>query len=338
MPQSFKNAWRWLLGVSAAAMLIASVSPAANAQVPDTGIITICVGKAGRIIGVNIKCKNHSFQLTWNIPGPQGPQGEQGITGPAGAQGAVGASGSQGPVGPIGPIGLMGAQGLTGPMGAQGMTGQAGPTGDTGQPGPVGPTGAIGLTGPSGTPSFGPGDNVAILSGGTLGATIGGNAMIQLTTDSGDTTTGGPTFPLYMGPGNGAAVAGFTSIPPAPAANPQTSVEVPTPGGTAFNLTVSITPQDAGPLGADYTFILCNEGDCDITMNPFCSVEHDNGAPNPDSEVCSSSTFIGSMPTLVYLPGDTLSIQAFKSEAAITTNTVDVRWSLDYAIDPTDAH
>jgi Collagen triple helix repeat (20 copies) len=336
MPQTFKNAWRWLLGVSAAAMLIASVSPAANAQVPDTGPIRICVGKAGRIIGVNIPCKNHSFALDWNIPGPQGPQGLQGVEGAAGAQGAVGASGSQGAVGPIGPQGPMGAMGLTGPQGAQGVTGQAGPTGDTGKPGPVGPVGAPGQQGLPGTPSFGPGDNVAILSGGTLGATIGANAMIQLTTESGDTPAGGPTSPVYMGPGNGAAVAGLTSIPPAPTANPQTSVEVPTPGGTAFNMTVSITPQDAGALGADYTFILCNEGDCDLLTNPTCTIAHDT-LPNPDTMVCSSSTFIGSMPTLHYMPGDTLSIQAYKSEANIPTNTVDVRWSLDYAIDSTSA-
>ena len=43
MPQSFKHAWRWLVGASAAAILIASISPAANAQAPDTGIISICI-------------------------------------------------------------------------------------------------------------------------------------------------------------------------------------------------------------------------------------------------------------------------------------------------------
>ncbi len=336
MPQSFRNAWRWLVGVSAAAMLIGIVSPAANAWVPDTGIIRICVGNGGRIVGVNVPCKNHNFALTWNIPGPTGPAGEQGYTGPAGAPGAVGASGSQGPVGPIGPQGPMGALGLTGPMGAQGMTGPAGPTGDMGKPGPTGPAGPMGMQGPNATLSFGPGDNVEILSGGTLGATIGAAASIQLTTESGDTPAGGPTSPIYMGPGNGAAAAGLTSLPPAPTANPQTSVQVPTPGGVAFNMTVSITPQDAGALGSDYTFILCNEGDCNILTNPHCKVAHD-ALPDPDTMVCSTSTFIGSIPTLAYLPGDTLSIQAFKSEAMIPTNTVDVRWSLDYAIDPADA-
>jgi len=189
--------------------------------------------------------------------------------------------------------------------------------------------------GPSGTPAPLTGDNVEILSGGTLGGTIGGNAGIALTTISGN--LGSPSFALYMGPGNGASGQGIASIPPAPVAGPQTSVEVPTPGGTAFNMTVSIAPTDAGPLGADYTFILCNEANCDMMTNPFCTVAHDN-FPDPDSMVCSTNTFLQSSAlALDYLPGDTLSIQAFRSEAAIPTNTVSVRWSLDYAIASPDA-
>ena len=334
MPQSFKNAWRWLLGALAAAMLIANIAPAANAQTPDTGKISLCISKAGKITGVNIPCRNRNFKLIWNIPGPQGPAGLQGNVGPAGAPGAVGPTGSQGLVGPVGPTGPMGAVGLTGPAGVQGVTGPAGPTGDVGRTGPVGPTG---LMGPSGTPAPFTGDNVEILSGGTLGGTIGGAAQIQLTQFSGD--LGVPTTPLYMGPGNGASGIGVFSpdSPPAPVAAPQTSVEVPTPGGTAFNMTVSIQPTDAGPLGADYTFILCNEADCDIMTNPSCTVANDS-FPDGDSTVCSTNTFLGTAaPSLAYLPGDTLSIQAFKSEASIPTNTVDVRWSLDYAIASPDA-
>jgi Collagen triple helix repeat (20 copies) len=334
MPQSFKNAWRWLVGASAAAMLIANIAPAANAQTPDTGIIKLCVARSGKIIGIDHVCKNHNIELIWNIPGPQGPQGPQGFVGPAGAPGAVGPTGSQGLVGPVGPTGPMGAVGLTGPAGVQGVTGPAGPTGNVGHPGPVGPTG---LMGPSGTPAPFTGDNVEILSGGTLGGTIGGAAQIQLTQFSGD--LGKPTTPLYMGPGNGASGEGIFSSdsPPAPVAAPQTSVEVPTPGGTAFNMTVSIQPTDAGLLGADYTFILCNEADCDLMTNPSCTVANDN-FPDPDSTVCSTNTFLGTAAlSLDYLPGDTLSIQAFKSEAAIPTNTVDVRWSLDYAIASQDA-
>ncbi len=333
MPQTFKNAWRWLVGASAAAILIAIVSPAANAQVPDTGIIKLCVARSGKIVGVNHACPNRNFELIWNIPGQQGPEGLQGNVGPAGAPGAVGPTGAQGLVGPVGPAGPLGALGLTGPAGAQGLTGPTGPTGNVGHPGPVGP---IGLMGPSGTPAPFTGDNTEILSGGTLGGTIGGAAQIQLTAESGDTPTGSPTFPLYMGPGNGASSASLFTVPPDPTANPQTSVEVPTPGGTAFNMTVSITPGDSGPLGSEYTFILCNEGDCDITTNPFCKVANDS-FPGTDTTVCSSSLTVGSALSEDYLPGDTLSIQAFKSEANIVTNTVNVNWSLDYAITPADA-
>ena len=335
MPHSFKHAWRWLVGASAAAMLIAAIAPASTAlaQTPDTGPLSICIARSGKVIGVGHVCKNHNIALNWNIPGAQGPQGLQGYTGPAGAPGAVGPTGSQGLVGPIGPTGLLGATGADGPRGVQGVTGIAGPTGNTGFPGPTGPVGAVGLTGPSGTPSFGPGDNVEIISGGTLGGTISGAAGIDLTQFSGALKA--PTTPLYFGPGNGASGEGITSIPPAPVAAPQTSVQVPTPGGTAFNMTVAITPTDAGGPGAEYTFILCNEADCDITTNPFCKVANDS-FPSPDSTVCSTSTYVGSPPSLDYAPGDTLSIQAYNSEAAVT-NSVDVNWSLDYAIAPANA-
>jgi hypothetical protein len=341
MPQSFRNAWRWLVGASAAAMLIASISPVANALTPDTGIITICVGRNGRVLGINHRCDRRNFQLKWNIPGPQGPQGPQGNVGPAGAPGAVGPTGSQGLVGGVGMMGPMGSVGLTGPAGAQGVTGPVGPTGDMGHPGPVGPTG---MMGPSGIPAAFTGDNVEILSGGTLGGTIGAAAGIQLTMETG--SLGAPTTPIYMGPGNGASGRGIFSIPPAPVAGPQTSVQVPTPGGTAFNMTVSIAPNDAGPIGAEYTFVLCNEADCNIFTNPFCKVAHDS-APGNDTMVCSSSLSGGAM-TEDYLPGDTLSIQAYFSEAIMTVSKgapvsiappppLDVRWSLDYAIAPADA-
>jgi hypothetical protein len=355
MPQSFKNAWRWLVGASAAAMLIASISPAANAD----STISICVARNGKITGIDLPCRNHNIKLLWNIPGAVGPQGAQGYVGipgtpgeigptgatgsigaqgpqgPTGAQGAPGPTGQQGSVGPVGPSGPLGPLGLTGPDGVEGVTGPAGPTGNVGLPGPTGPTGAVGPTGPSGTPTYpaGANDNVEILTGGTLGGTIGGAAQIQLTEDTG--SGGLPTTPIYMGPGNGASGNGITFpfLPPppvVPTANPQTSVEVPTPGGTAFNLLVSIAPGDSGPVGAEYTFIVCNEADCDITANPFCRVAHD-AFPEPDTTSCSSSTFPGSAPSLDFLPGDTLSIQAYNSEAS-PTNVSDVRWSMDFAI------
>ena len=249
MPQSFKNAWRWLVGASAAAMLIANISPAANAQlIPDTGIIKLCVAPDGQIRSVNSKCngKKHQFQLIWNIPGPQGPQGPQGPVGPTGVMGAPGPTGSQGAVGAVGPTGPLGAMGLTGPAGDQGLTGPTGATGDMGR---VGETGPAGPTGAPGVDAMHSGDNVVILSGGTLGATIGADAVIQLdnTTGSG----GNPTFPVYMGPGSGAARPGAPIIGPV-----QTSVQVPTPGGTAFNMFVSLAPNENILFGTEYTFIV----------------------------------------------------------------------------------
>src|SRR5260370_39670308 len=50
MPQSFKYAGRWLTGASAAAMLIASIPAAANAQ--NTQIITLCAGQTGKAVAV----------------------------------------------------------------------------------------------------------------------------------------------------------------------------------------------------------------------------------------------------------------------------------------------
>ena len=339
MPQSFKNAWRWLVGASAAAMLIASISPAANADlIPDKGIIKLCVAPDGQVASINGRCngKKHQFQLIWNIPGPQGPQGPQGPVGPSGVMGAPGPTGSQGAVGAVGPTGPMGAMGLTGPAGDQGVTGPAGPTGDLGL---VGPTGATGPAGPSGVPAPFLGDNVTILSGGTLGETIGADAVIQL--DNSDGSGGFPTTPVYMGAGNGAA------RPAAPLNAPvQTSVQVPTPGGTAFNFFVSLAPNEDILFGTEYTFIVCNEADCDITTNPYCRIRNDSGG---HTKSCSSSTYndgSGGIPVtlaLDLLPGDTMSIQAFSSElpgppgTPIPGNVVDVGWSMDFFINKAGA-
>ena len=339
MPQSFKNAWRWLVGASAAAMLVASISPAANAQqsVPDTGPIKVCVGQKGKVDGVNIHCPKRDFQLTWNIPGPAGPTGVQGATGPAGPVGLAGFTGTQGDVGPVGPTGPMGPMGFTGPEGAQGITGLAGPTGNIGFTGPTGPTGAPGPTGPSGASQL-PGDNIMILSGGGLGGTISSQAAITL-----DGTTGSlalPTTPLYFGPGNGGAGKGISTFPPQPNANPQTSVEVPTPGGIAFNLWAAIAPTDAGAIGASYTFVVCNEADCSLTTSPFCAVQVGILPPPPPNTTttCTTTGFPGSPQSLEFLPGDTLSIQAYASGGAVVYNPVVVSWSMDYAIDTADAH
>ena len=295
MPQSFKYAWRWLTGASAAAMLIASIPAAANAQNPQ--IITLCVGKTGKVVAVGLKnCRPHQIQLTWNIPGPAGDQGSQGD------QGATGVKGEAGPVGTQGPIGDLGLPGLMGTKGATGTTGQQGPTGD---PGPIGNTGPIGTQGPTGPPgdkgtngNFG--DSITTLTGGTMGDVIGPGASIQLTSSRTSAEA------LYMAPGNAASVD-------------QPTVEVPTPGGEAFHLRVRISEDTDFTPG--YQFIVCDENTCDITKLA-CTISGD------------ADTCIDNLHELDFLPGDTISIKAYNS-LATTPPTVDVSWSLDYSIQTT---
>jgi hypothetical protein len=160
-----------------------------------------------------------------------------------------------------------------------------------------------------------------MLTGGTLGNTVGAFASIQLRPTSG--FNGNPTFPLYMGPGNG---ADYASVSPS---SGQAAVQVPTPGGEAFHLQVKLS-SNPGPAGSEYTFIVCNEihgtgansgnteTNCDETA---LSCEIADAA-----QTCSNDTG-----ETEYLPGDTIVIQAFSSENS-TANTVAVSWSLDYAI------
>lgn len=207
MPQSFKNAWRWLVGASAAAMLIASITPAANADV-----ITLCLKPSGQIVGIDVPCKtNKQIQLTWNLPGPAGDQGMQGVMGPTGVTGEAGLTGTSGGIGPVGPTGPTGAMGLTGLGGSQGLEGPVGPTGasgaqgrtgpagsqgDVGAAGPTGPTGAMGLTGPVGAQgavgNVGPSGSL-----GPVGFTGPGGVQgpVGIAGPAGNTGPSGPTGP-----------------------------------------------------------------------------------------------------------------------------------------------
>jgi hypothetical protein len=297
MPQSFKHAWRWLIGVSAAAILIASIPAGANAQSGTPPQITLCVGQDGKVHAVNLQCRPRQIQLSWNIQGPTGLPGEQGEQGPQGVTGQPGEVGPQGAVGIAGNPGPAGAKGATGPTGPQGTTGLAGPIGNTGPDGiqgPQGPQGTPGLNGLDGT--FG--DNVGTLTGGTLGATVGDDAEIQLTAET------DPAFSLYLGPGNGAS---FT----------QTTVQIPTPGGEAFDLQVHLD-DEPGP-GTSYTFVVCNEANCELASSGIsCTIA--------DGEVACSDD----LDEVEYLLGDTISVQAFNSEG--DPATVDVGWSLDFNV------
>ncbi len=306
MPQSFKYAWRWLLGASAAAMLIASIPASASALTDGTPpLITLCVAHNGKIAAVNVECRPHQIQLTWNIPGPVGAPGDQGLQGPQGVTGEVG---------PVGPMGLVGLAGLPGPAGSKGPTGPNGPQGPTGLTGPIGNTGPQGPQGPigdQGAPGLDglDGDQIGTLTGGTLSG-VGAFASIQLDPSTG--AGGTPTFPLYMGPGNGADRA---SISPD---SGQVAVQVPTPGGEAFHLQVRLST-DPG-FGGEYTFVVCNEADCTGTLR--CTVLHD--------ALVNQSTCSNDADEVEFLPGDAISIQAYNSE--LSSNTVSVSWSLDYAL------
>jgi hypothetical protein len=317
MPQSLKHAWRWLIGASAAAMLIASIPVSANALTDGTPpLITLCVSRNGKIVAVNLECRPHQIQLTWNIPGPAGAPGDQGVQGPQGVTGEVG------PVGPMGLVGLpglpgpAGSKGPTGPTGQQGPTGLAGPIGNTGPQGPQGPIGDQGAPGLDGLD----GDQIGTLSGGTLGGTVGAFAAIQLDPSTG--SGGFPTFPLYMGPGNGADRA---SISPD---SGQAAVQVPTPGGEAFHLQVKLSHDPGGPAGTGgaFQFIVCNEATCDLA-GVSCNIVNDVGGlnPRPHETTCFDDTG-----EVEFLPGDALSIQAYNLENS--TETVFVSWTLDYAM------
>jgi Collagen triple helix repeat (20 copies) len=298
MPQSFKYAWRWLMAASAAAMLIATIPAVASAQTNGTPPeITLCVGRDGFVHAVNLQCRPHQIQLTWNIQGPVGEPGEQGIQGPQGVTGPAGEVGPQGAVGNAGLPGPAGAKGAPGPTGPQGPTGAVGLIGNTGPDGIQGPQGIQGTPGTNGTNGEN-GDNITTLTGGTLGDQLGEDAGIQLTADTGDTSF------LFMGPGNGASFV-------------QTSVQVPTPGGEAFDLQVNL--DDEPGAGASYTFVVCNEATCD---------------ESPDGVSCiianGATTCFDDTDETFFNPGDTLSIEAFNSSD--DPSTVDVGWSLDYGI------
>jgi len=210
------RALRQLLGAAAAAatLLMMIIAMPATARAEQ---LSLCIGPAGKIKAVAsngdvVSCKKRFTLLVWNNPGPTGPQGPagptgpDGTTGPSGPQGPVGVKGPPGLVGPTGPTGV---EGLPGPVGSEGFNGPTGPTGPTGETGPQGPTGLTGATGvggmgPSPTDNipFPGGDQLAVLTGGTLGLTVG----------SDDGPTGQPVAnvdlgaldrAISMGPGNG---------------------------------------------------------------------------------------------------------------------------------------
>src|ERR1700722_13262560 len=164
MPASFKFAWRWMVGATAAAILCGAALPGVG-RAENIEIRTGPSGPTGMqgVVGDP------------GLPGTQGPQGAPGIQGPAGGQGDAGPQGPQGPIGPTGP---------TGPAGIMGEDGVRGPTGPTGT---TGPSGAPGISEP----------NISVFTGGSLG-TLGSQFNVDLSGNNSVTEN-----ILKLGPGNG---------------------------------------------------------------------------------------------------------------------------------------
>src|SRR5258708_22070723 len=217
--------------------------------------LSLCIGRKGRMDGVSsnngrsVSCRKNYTLLVWNNPGPEGPQGvvgPQGDVGPTGPTGPLGPVGVNGPPGIKGPTGPTGIQGPPGPPGSEGFNGPTGPTGPTGETGPTGVTGAIGLTGPGGNgPSptdnipFPGGDQLAVLTCGSLGVTVGsddgpsGKPVANVDLGSADRA-------ISMGPGNGSERA---------------QCNAPAVILTAKNgIAVTPLPNDAAPCDDNQTF------------------------------------------------------------------------------------
>jgi hypothetical protein len=229
MSYAKKGALRQLLGAVAAVATLATLIIALPSNA--SAKIAICVAGDGQITGISLGSKLLSCNgkkktlLTWDIAGPTGPTGAPGVvggvgpTGPTGPLGPVGVAGNVGAIGPTGPTGIPGPPGS---VGSEGFNGPTGPTGPTGPAGPTGSTGALGMTGPGGRgPSptdnvpFPGGDQLAVLTGGTLGTTVGSDDGPSGTPVA-NVDLGGIDRAIAMGPGNGSERAICNVLPPAP--------------------------------------------------------------------------------------------------------------------------
>lgn len=327
-----KRGWLWMAG-SALVALMLSLPAHANAQT-----ITLCVRK-GRVTGINLaSCPSNSTTVSWQQFGPAGPAGATGPAGPL-VQGAQGPIGPIGMTGPMGPAGAQGDQGEEGPANLIG--GEGGPTGPTGPTGAQGATGVMGVTGGTGVtgaPGFNT-EDVVVLTGGTLGSTIGTKAGIQLA----------PGETLTVAPGNGAQPQGslqaetFVPIPFNPN-NPN--------NGTLQDFHFAISPGPGGTAGS-YSFFVC-----DLTLSPNCA------ASPPPTPICTitqgvstpgmNGTTASNCPTgassctcendeqsnpsghqeiFPVNPGDSVAVIVTTTDASGPTNINNVRFSINYVHD-----
>jgi len=318
MPASFKFAWRWLVGVTAATVLCLAVLPG----VGRAENIEICINNSnGKIKGINLGvdgCSGNTSELDWVSIGPAGPTGMQGVVGDPGLPGTEGPQGAPGIQGPPGREGDAGPQGPEGPIGPTGPTGPAGIMGAEGVRGPTGPTG---VTGPSGIPGISEA-NISVFTGGSLG-TLGAENFVDL---SGNNSVGFPGTILELGPGNGSDTSQSTQVPMSePGTAKRLFVNVDNDPGTQMNTGIPST----------FWFFLCNGQFTGPLTSPNCAVFC--AIVGPDT-TCSDLTntqafFVGLTPPLG--PGgqpvptpDTMSLWAYADYPG--ANHANVKWSVTY--------
>ena len=318
MPASFKFAWRWLVGATAATILCLVALPG----VGRAENIEICINNnTGKIKGINLGvdgCSGNTSELDWVTTGPAGPTGMQGVVGDPGLPGTQGPQGAPGLQGPAGEQGDSGPQGPQGAIGPTGPTGPAGIMGEEGIRGPTGVVGATGPTGPSGTPGIAE-PNISVLTGGSLG-TLGAQNNIDL---SGNNSVGFPGTILILGPGNGADTSQSTQVPVSESGTAKRLfVNVDTDPGTQMNNGIPST----------FWFFLCNGQFTGPATSPncglFCAIV---GPDTSCSDLTGSQTFVyktsptftGPVPT-----PDLMSLWAYADY--FEANHANVKWSVTY--------
>jgi hypothetical protein len=299
MPASFKFAWRWLVGATAATILCLVALPG----VGRAENIEICVDlNSGKIKGINLgagNCSGNTQELDWVTTGPSGPTGMQGVVGDLGLPGTQGPQGDPGIQGPPGGQGDAGPQG---PQGAIGPTGPTGPAGIMGEDGVRGPTGLMGVTGPTGIPGISE-PNISVFTGGSLG-TLGFLENVDL---SGNNSVGTPGTILIMGPGNGSDTSQATEV-------------LMSEAGTAKRLFVNVdndpgTQMNNG-IPSTFSFFLCNGNSFPGNCGLACFMV------GPDT-TCSDLT-----DTQTFVRTDEMSLWAFADYPG--ANHADVKWSVTY--------
>jgi len=312
MPASFKFAWRWLVGATAATILCLAALPG----VGRAENIEICVNLGnGRITGINLgveACTGNTTEIDWVTTGPSGPTGMQGVVGDPGLAGTQGPQGAPGIQGPAGGQGAFGPQG---PQGVEGPTGPTGPAGIMGEEGVRGPTGATGMTGPSGVPGISEA-NISVFTGGSLG-TLGAQNNVDL---SGNNSVGNPGTILILGPGNGSDTSQATEVPVSET-------------GTAKRLFVAVdndpgTQMNNG-IPSTFSFFLCNGNNFPTGCGLMCFI---TGPDTTCSDLVHTQTFTfnttpGNAGSTIALP-DEMSLWAFADYFA--ANHANVKWSVTY--------